>query len=141
MSKAFALAGLLRLRQIEREHAASDLAAANALVHQGNSRVQRARAQLGDLRPDAATTAELLAASAARASSRSMLAELTAVLEERTSEADAANERLQEANRRSTGLEKLAARHEQEQRRAETAAEQRVLDELAARAGRREPRR
>ena len=69
MSKAFGLAGLLRLRQIEREHAAGDLAAANRLVHEGNARVQRARAQLGDLRAEAVGSADLLAVAASRASS------------------------------------------------------------------------
>jgi flagellar protein FliJ len=133
MSKAFNLAGLLRLRQIEREHAASDLAAANRLVHEGNVRVQRARAQLADVRTEAVTSADLLAASAARASSRSMLAELNALLEQRADEANAARDRLNEASRRSTGLEKLEARHDEEQRRAELSAEQRALDELAAR--------
>jgi flagellar FliJ protein len=134
MSKAVGLAGLLRLRQIEREHAAGDLAAANRLVHEGNARVQRARAQLGDLRAEAVGSADLLAVAASRASSRSMLAELNALLEQRADEASTARDRLNEASRRSTGLEKLEARHDEEQRRVELSDEQRVLDELAARA-------
>ena len=131
MARAFALAGLLRLRQIEKEHAASDLAAANALRRDAGERQARAIAALHAVPAEATDASTLFAMAAARASSRSMLADLTALAAEAEAQAAVAQEAFTEAKKRAVGLEKLETRHRAEVVAGDLSAEQAAIDEIA----------
>ncbi|MEN0086729.1 MAG: hypothetical protein AAGC66_18320 [Leifsonia sp.] len=131
MARAFALAGLLRLRQIEKEHAASDLAAANAMRRDASERQARAIAALHAVPVEATDASTLFAMAAARASSRSMLADLTALAAEAEAEAEVAQEAFTEAKKRAVGLEKLETRHREQLAAGDLNAEQAAIDEIA----------
>jgi flagellar FliJ protein len=131
MSRTFRLAGLLRLRQVQEEQAASDLAAANARSRENAARQNRARAALGGVGAEATSSNVLYAIAAARSSSRSMLAELEAVdVRNRANVADAAAA-YAAARARSLGLEKLEERHIENRNADDVAAQQAVVDEIA----------
>ena len=132
MARMFPLAGLLRLRQIQEEQAASDLAVANARAREIRSRQTRARDALSLSESEAASTTVLYAVAAARASSRSMLAELDSLGCEHQPVLDQASEAFAEARARSIGLEKLAGRHKLQQTEEELHAEQAAIDEMAS---------
>lgn len=132
MARMFTLAGLLRLRQIQEEQAASDLAMANARAREIRSRSSRARDALGDSSAEATSATVLYAVAAARASARSMLAELDSLGCEHQPVLDRANEAFAEARARSIGLEKLAGRHQEQQSEEDLHAEQAAIDEMAA---------
>ena len=132
MSRNFRLAGLLRLRQVQQEQAASDLASANSRARESAARQNRARAALGGVGAEATSSNVLYAIAAARSSSRSMLAELEAVeVRDRESVREAADAYAQ-ARARSLGLEKLEARHNENQNEADLAAQQAAIDEIAS---------
>ena len=131
MARTFRLAGLLRLRQVQEEQAASDLAAANARSRENAARQNRARAALGGVGAEATSSNVLYAIAAARSSSRSMLAELEAVdVHNRADVADAAAA-YAAARARSLGLEKLEQRHIETRDAGDLAAQQAVVDEIA----------
>jgi flagellar FliJ protein len=132
MARMFPLAGLLRLRQIQEEQAASDLAVANARAREIRSRQSHARDSLGASNSEAASTTVLYAVAAARASSRSMLAELESLSCEHQPVLDQASEAFADARARSIGLEKLAGRHLRQQTEEELHAEQAAIDEMAS---------
>lgn len=132
MSRMFPLAGLLRLRQVQEERAASDLAAANAHARELRARQARMRGALGETSASPTSTTVLYAVAAARASSRSMLAELDALDGEHQPVLDEANEVFAQARARSIGLEKLAGRHREQQADEELHAEQAAIDEMAS---------
>lgn len=131
MGRAFPLAGLLRLRQIEKEHAASDLAAANAFRRAAADRQARAIAALHAVPAEATDASTLLALAAARASGRSMLADLTVLAAQADAEAERAREAFTEAKKQAVGLEKLEARHRAQVVATELGAEQAAIDEHA----------
>ena len=131
MTRAFPLAGLLRLRRLQEETAAAKLAAANARVRE-TSLVQAQAYQVLAESPLAATdSATLSAVAAARASSRAMLADLAAAGIRRSADAEGAQSAFHAARAESVGLEKLEARHAGEAAAEDLRAEQTVLDELA----------
>jgi flagellar FliJ protein len=132
MARMFPLAGLLRLRQIQEEQAASDLAVANARARELRGRQARTRDTLGASDTEVASTTVLYAVAAARASSRSMLAELDSLSCEHQPVLNQANEAFAEARARSIGLEKLAGRHQRQQSEEELHAEQAAIDEMAS---------
>ena len=132
MARMFPLAGLLRLRQIQEEQAASDLAVANARAREIRSRQSRTRDALGTSSSEVASMTVLYAVAAARASSRSMLAELDSLDCEHQPVLDEASEAFASARARSIGLEKLAGRHHRQQTEEELHAEQAVIDEMAS---------
>lgn len=132
MARMFPLAGLLRLRQIQEEQAASDLAVANARARELRGRQARTRDALGASDIEVASTTVLYAVAAARASSRSMLAELDSLSCEHQPVLDQASEAFAEARARSIGLEKLAGRHQRQQSEEELQAEQAAIDEMAS---------
>lgn len=132
MSRMFPLAGLLRLRQIQEEQAASTLAGANARSRELRSRQAKTRDALGATGAAPTSTAVLYAVAAARASSRSMLAELDALDSEHQPVLDQANEAFAQARARSIGLEKLAGRHQQQQAEEDLHTEQAAIDEMAS---------
>ncbi|HEV7956141.1 MAG TPA: flagellar FliJ family protein [Marisediminicola sp.] len=131
MSRNFSLAGLLRLRHLEQDVAASDLASANARVRDNASRRARARNALGSTASEASTIVALHAVAAARASSRSMFAEFEAVEQRAGASADEARQRFETARVRSIGLEKLADRHDAEVASEDLRLDQAAIDELA----------
>lgn len=131
MARAFPLAGLLRLRQIEKDNAASDLAAANAFRRNADDRQARAIAALHNVSTETTDAASLFALAAARASSRSMLADLAALSEQADREAAEAKNAFAEAKARAVGLEKLEARHDADLRALDLSTEQAAIDEVA----------
>ncbi|WP_158867181.1 flagellar FliJ family protein [Leifsonia sp. AG29] len=131
MTRGFALAGLLRLRQIEKDHAASDLAAANAFRRDAGERQARAIAALHALPAEAADAGTLFALAAARASTRSMLGDLNALTAQAEQEVQRAQGAFTEAKKRAVGLEKLEARHDAEVVAGQLATEQAAIDEIA----------
>ncbi|MET4782769.1 hypothetical protein [Glaciihabitans sp. UYNi722] len=132
MPRMFPLAGLLRLRQIQKDQAASDLSAANARLNESSARQRQARTALGSVTNDVTDTSVLYAVAAARASSRSMLAELEALDCEHRELRDQASAEFTAARARSIGLEKLEDRHIETVVGGELRAEQAMLDEIAS---------
>lgn len=132
MSRAFSLAGLLRLRHLEQDQAAGQLASANARLDSTSVQRNRARAALGATRSDASTTEALYAMAAGRASMRSMLADLEQLLDHQRVEADEANATFSAARAKAVALEKLEAKHTETVLVEELRAEQIIIDEIAA---------
>ncbi|MCU1424394.1 MAG: Flagellar export protein FliJ [Microbacteriaceae bacterium] len=132
MARAFRLASLLRLRQVQQDQAASDLAAAHARAREATVRQNRTKAALGAAPTEPTSSSVLYAIAAARASSRSMLAELGAVAQREEAHVEAAAAAYAEARARSLGLEKLEGRHAEHQAATDLAAEQTVVDEIAS---------
>lgn len=132
MNRQFSLAGLLRLRQIQQDQAATGLARARSRSSSVRAREASARRQLGSNDPDIVSSASLRAVAASRSASHSMLADLQNL--SRAAEADeaAAREEFIAARTRSVGLEKLEARHHAEVMTAELRAEQSALDEISS---------
>ncbi|RAX16981.1 flagellar export protein FliJ [Pseudarthrobacter sp. AG30] len=132
MNRQFPLAGLLRLRQLQQDQAATGMARAASRSEDAHGRRAAARKELGDSVDSAVSSSSLLALAAARASSQSMLADLDAL--SAAAEADLAEARADytQARRMAVGLEKLELRHDAELAAAELHAEQGVLDEIAA---------
>lgn len=131
MNRRFALAGLLRLRKLQQDQAALDLAEANARVAALEARRGRARSALGALGNTPQTIAALNAVAAARSSSRSMLAELDALERDHTESLEAAQCAYNAATAESVALEKLHNRHADALLAEDLQAEQTVLDEIA----------
>ncbi|NKX53614.1 flagellar FliJ family protein [Arthrobacter mobilis] len=132
MSRSFPLAGLLRLRRLQQDQAAGELAAANARLQENGRNIMQARDLLGATVSEVPDTAALHAVAAARASSRSMLADLQAAEQLRRGEAEQARLAFQEARAQAIGLEKLEARHALAAAAEELRGEQVVLDEIAS---------
>lgn len=134
MARSFALAGLLRVRAIQEDQAAAELAEAHR-------RERAARVRAGDTAralgcvfpPDSADVASWHATVAARLA-------LSALLIERTAAQDAAEEVTASrtadwtaARGRTRSVERLAERHADKVRVEEDRAEQLLLDEVAGR--------
>lgn len=134
MTRPFALGGLLRLRKLEQDQAAGELASANARRRESAAREAAARAGLSESTVVAETLSALHGIAAARASARSMVAELGAVTAERQRRAEEAQNEYSAARMQTMSLEKLAVRHDEVQAHEELLAEQIVLDELAGNA-------
>lgn len=132
MARTFPLAGLLRLRQLQQDRAASELAAANNRMRETAARRMRARAELGQTPLDVFDSATLHAVAAARASSRSMLADLESLNQEQQTAAAQSQAAFNAARAQSVALEKLEARHAETVAAEELHGEQIVLDEIAS---------
>ena len=131
MSRNFPLAGLLRLRQLQQERAAGELAAANAREKETRQARVEAYSALESTNSQAMDAVTLNAIAAARASSRSMLADLQALGTRRTAEVEAARAEFSAARARSVGLEKLEGKYAAAEAAEDLRAEQTILDELA----------
>ncbi|MET1018354.1 MAG: flagellar export protein FliJ [Microterricola sp.] len=131
MTRNFALGGLLRLRRLEEDQAAGGLAAANAGTRESAAREAAARSVLSESTTTPGSLGALQGVAAARASSRSMVAELSAVTAERRRRAEEAQQEYSAARKNTLSLEKLAVRHAESEAQLELQAEQIVLDELA----------
>ena len=132
MNRQFSLAGLLRLRQIQQDQAATGLARARSRSSSVRAREAAARRELGARDEPISSSASLRAIAAARSSSHSMLADLENLGRiAETDEADARSEFIA-ARTRSVGLEKLQARHDAEVNTEDLRIEQSALDEIAS---------
>lgn len=132
MAREFSLAGLLRLRQLEQDVAASELGAANTRLSAIGSRRVRARTALGSSGSAPGNIVALHAVAAARASARSMLAELEAVERYEAEAVVEARARLDAARARAIGIEKLADKHTAAIAKEDVRTEQSIIDELAS---------
>jgi flagellar FliJ protein len=133
MTRTFSLAGLLRLRRIREDQAAGGLAAANARVRENAARTAQVRSSLDGSGADVSNTAALHAVSTARASTRSMLAELNALAVLRQAAAEESAAEFAAARSQSVRIEKLELRHGERVAQQDLHAEQIVLDEIASR--------
>lgn len=134
MARPFPLANLLRLRQLQEEQAAADLARANAERARAEARRQETADMLaGAAMPTDADPLTWRAAVAARASLGSLTTEAVAALEARRVAAEGATTDWSAARRDSRALEILADRHEVEQRKEDERVEQLALDETSLR--------
>jgi len=134
MSRAFPLAGLLRLRTLTEDRAASEL----ALARRDQSRAeQRARDTLdrlsGATLPRGGDTLAWQAAIASRAALGSLLIERKFDVAVAETVTDGCHETWSEARQQVRALERLEERHEETVRLEENRAEQKVLDEMAGR--------
>jgi flagellar FliJ protein len=132
MNREFSLAGLLRLRQLQQDQAATGLARARSRSSSVRVREAAARRELADTDGPISSSASLRAVAATRSSSHSMLADLQNLT--RLAQADEATARAEfiAARIRSVGLEKLQDRHAAEVNSADLRAEQSALDEIAS---------
>lgn len=134
MARPFPLANLLRLRQLQEEQAAADLARANAERARAQARRRDTEEMLaGSAMPTDADPLTWRAAVAARASLGSLTTEAVAALEARRVAAEAAGTGWAAARRDSRALEILADRHAVEQRKEDERVEQLALDETSLR--------
>jgi flagellar FliJ protein len=132
MARNFPLAGLLGLRRLEENQAATALSAANRRAGAIRDR-QDATLQGLDGTPTAVVDANALRMAAiARASSRSMLADLAALTAVAEADTVQAQEDFRAARARTTGLEKLEGKHAAELAVEDLRTEQLVLDEIAS---------
>lgn len=132
MNRQFSLAGLLRLRQIQQDQAATGLASARSRSSSVRAREASARRELAAGDAPISSSASLRAVAAARSSSHSMLADLRNLSRIAETEETAAREEFIAARTRSVGLEKLQARHDADVHMADLRAEQSTLDEIAS---------
>lgn len=133
MAAKFALAGLLRLRQMQKDTAEVELAESRRELATHLSEVGLAKTRLAAPDAEPGQQVQLAAVAAARAANASMLTQLQAHTRARELAVAEAETVYAGARRKSAGLEKLAERHHASQVAAELAAEQNVLDEIATR--------
>lgn len=131
-SRTFGLAGLLRLRNLEQDQAARTLSSANARSTAIRSRQSAARRDLDESPAEVSSTTALTMAAIARASGRSMLAELQNLEAVQADDTAAAQAAFRTARARTAGLEKLEDKHALRLAAADLAAEQVALDEIAS---------
>ncbi len=126
--------GLLRLRRIEEDQRALELNTARDRESIGLARTRRIRNSLAHSPVDPESFASLVSIAATRASTATMLSELSeidAAAGAKVAEAVVAHA---EAHRKTLGLEKLEARFDEAQVAQEQRVEQLLLDDLSGRA-------
>ena len=148
MVKRFQLAGLMRVRELQEEKAAADLAEANQAKLEARKRSEALNGTLAEQSfPDLAHSnaydahAEALtsyspnwqAIVAARAAVAAMLRESTQALSVASENAEAATEQWAQAKTKAAMIDKLKARHAVEVEAEELREEQLTLDEAALR--------
>ena len=129
--KRFSLAGLLRIRGLEEQQAAAELAAANRALDAARARRSRTRSSLAGVSPDAVDAATLSALVAARASGHILLSELSSLHDRAARDAADARSAHTGARVNALSLEKLHTRHVKTETARELRAEQSALDEIA----------
>lgn len=127
----FPLAGLLRVRGAQERVAAEHLSRASAERAQAETAAQTAITSLADISAQIDDPRALMAMAAARAAGRSTLRDLQALVDMRRSAESEARSAHVEARRDLKGLERLESTHRVETAKAELAAEQTALDEIA----------
>lgn len=127
----FPLAGLLRVRGAQERVAAEQLSRASSERVAAEAAEQSAISSLADISAQIDDPRALMAMAAARAAGRSTLSDLQALVDMRRGvEAEARSAHV-DARRELKGLERLETSHRVESARAELAAEQTALDEIA----------
>ena len=132
MNRAFSLTGLLRLRHLQQDEAAGALAAANRNATENSAHRTETHSALANTPVSATTSAALNAMAAARASSRSMLADLDGLGRNYAVAVGEAQNAFDVARAQSIGLEKLETRHSAAWNAEELHGEQTALDEIAS---------
>ena len=140
MGRIFPLAGLLRLRRLQEEDAASQLAAANSRVRDNLVVQARARRTLEGVTSEPTDIATMRSIAAARASSSAMLADLRAVAVQYRHTAGEAESGYHAARSKTAGIEKLDGRHTAATEADDLRVEQNALDEIASMARERRSR-
>ena len=134
MSRAFPLAGLLRLRTLTEDRAASELALARRDQARAEQRARDTAERLGGvaMRHGGGLLA-FQASVASRAALGSLLIEHRGDVTVAETVTDERTEAWSEARQQVRTLERLEERHQEAERLEETRAEQKVLDEIAGR--------
>ncbi|MFJ2541579.1 hypothetical protein [Microbacterium sp. NPDC087589] len=127
----FPLAGLLRVRGAQERVAAEHLSRASAERAQAEIAEQTAITSLAEISAQIDDPRALMAMAAARAAGRSTLSDLQTLVDMRRSAESEARSAHVEARRDLKGLERLESTHRVETAKAELAAEQTALDEIA----------
>ena len=134
MSRPYRLAGLLRLRKLEEDRAAADLAAANTRRREALARQSLSDGALADHDFDPVSqVGAWRCAVAIRASLRGLAVEASAASALAATEVDQSEMAWADARRRAVPLEKLAERHDEAERIEDLRLEQIALDEIASR--------
>ena len=133
MAAAFRLSGLFRVRRIQEDRAAAELAVAAGERARMDGLTEKARRRLeeADL-PDDGEALRWQAALAARSAASVMAREAAAAHAVARTHEDAAQDVWNAARTRTTMIEKLAVRHAETQRVEDIRQEQHVLDEIAS---------
>ncbi len=130
---AFRLANLFRVRRIQEDRAAAELAVASGERVRMDGLTERARKRLEETDlPESAETLRWQAAIAARAAASSLALEADAARAVARSQENTAQDVWNAARAQTKTIEKLAVKHEQEQRAEDVRQEQHVLDEIAS---------
>ncbi|PQZ96039.1 hypothetical protein CQ018_01780 [Arthrobacter sp. MYb227] len=132
MGRNFPLSGLLRLRELQENKAAGELAAANKALRGGQATMRKVRENTAQTEQNPVDAATMLAAAAARASTSSMLVELNALVQTLNEKAQHALQLHQHARSDVKALEKLAEKHACELRLEDLGREQALLDDLSS---------
>ncbi|VTR77541.1 flagellar export protein FliJ [Cellulomonas hominis] len=134
MSRAFRLAGLLRLRSLAEEQAAARLAGASSVRDAAVARRRATESMLGDAEfPVDMDVLGMRAVVASRMALSALLVDQRARVSVTQDAVDAANAEWSAARTRTRTLETLEEKHEAVVRVEEQRAEQIVLDEVAGR--------
>lgn len=134
MSRAFRLAGLLRLRALAEEQAAARLADATRGRDAAVARREATQAALGTAQFPAGTDAVgMRAVVASRVALSALLVDQRALATRAQGAVDEADAAWSQARTRTRTLEKLQEKHEETVRVEDQRAEQVVLDEVAGR--------
>lgn len=131
MGRNFPLAGLLRLRELQESKAAGELAVANKELRGGHEAMRNMR-ESGNTEQYPVDGASMLAVAASRASTSSMLVELTALVGSLSENANVAGREHQRARAEVKALEKLADKHATELHLEDLGQEQALLDDLGS---------
>lgn len=131
---AFRLGGLLRLRRLQEDQAAAELARANARRRAAEVRRDASQEMLAQgLLPQHGDVLTFQAGVAARAAMTGLVGEAVIALQATTDHAGRATETWSDARTRAVTLSKLEDRHTASVQAEELRLEQLVLDEAAAR--------
>lgn len=134
MSRAFPLAGLLRVRERAEERAALDLALARREELERRERQRAVRAALADSTlPEGTDRLAWIAAVASRSSLAQLLQEAERDVTQAEQHVADQAQQWSVARREVRAIDRLAERHEENERAAQAHAEQVVLDEVASR--------
>lgn len=134
MSGPFRLAALLRVRRLQEDQAAAELARSNRAASEAQKRSAQATARLAGSTFDTSVPVSVWQALAAsRAAMRRDLADADAVVELRRVAARAAEDAWLAARGRVKTFERLEERHDAQVAVEELADEQKALDEAAGR--------
>ncbi|MDQ1582077.1 MAG: flagellar protein FliJ [Microbacteriaceae bacterium] len=129
--KQFSLAGLLRVRDLEKQRTEGELAAANHALTGIRAHRAQTLADLAGTTVEISGAANLAAAAASRASAQTLLAELAMMHHSADQDAQEATTAHNAARANSLAIEKLQVRHLEAEHASDLRVEQSALDEIA----------